>query len=590
MRHTKRILLILLVISLLLPCVSCGSENGTTSSDVSVTVSEDVSSEAASEEVSEEVKDPNFIIAKDGEVCVDILIADKASTKEYTAAKDLAKYLGKIIGKKPEVIRERKAEEGKKYILVGESELTKSLGFVKPSGYPGDEEVIVKQTGDYLVFMGNDDGNFNGTQFAVNMYLETLGCGWYGVEDLWQVIPTLSDINATDVDIHHIPRFGSRITRVADTTVGNKWYIGGERSLTGHWLFQIAPASMYKEHPEWYALTNGSRDPAGYDYFQFCYSNDEFADYVAAKLDDYFNAHPDIISMTIAANDGWDEHFCECDKCKSLGNTSDCMVNFANKVAKKVALTHPDRSLQIYSYHKTYEPPVNSIPLEPNVELMLCREASLTRPLDTDYFKEGRDGITRNTYTRSWRENAVEWIEKTSCKNVSVWCWYCISAGRDEWQYIPWVQGNVATRDIELWESIGVRYVFYDQGPLAGYLEDDSSFSLRWPLWYVASKAMWTDEMTGEEILLDACNKLYGKASDAMFNYYKALADCSEKCTAYSMTWVPPTVKEVYYKYKADLVAAVDAIKAVMDECTDVEKERINNQLGYWEKLYAKIK
>ncbi len=588
MLHAKRALLVLLAISLLLPCVSCGSGDGASSAEASAEVSE--ISEVTSEEVSEAVKDPNFIIAKDGEVCVQILIANNASTKEYNAAKDLAHYINKMVGQKPEVIRERKAEEGKKYILVGESDHTKALGFVKPTGYPGDEEVIVRQTGDYLVFMGNDDGNFNGTQFAVNMYLESLGCGWYGVDELWQVIPTLTDINATGVDIHHIPRFSSRITRVQDTAVADKWYIGGEKSLTGHWLFQIAPASMYKDHPEWYALTNGSRDPSGYDYFQFCYSNDEFADYVASKLEDYFKANPLIISMTIAANDGWDEHFCECDKCKALGNTSDCMVNFANKVAKKVAVNYPDRSLQIYSYHMTYNPPVNSVPLEPNVELMLCREASLTRPLDTDYFKEGKDPITRNTYTRSWRENALEWIEKTSCKNVSVWCWYCIAADKKEWQFIPWVQGDVATRDIEVWESLGVKYVFYDQGPLAGYNEDESSFSLRWPLWYVSSKAMWTDEMTGEEILKDACSKLYGPAADAMFDYYKALADCSENCTAYSMTWVPPTVKEVYFKNKKDLQAKIDAVKDVLSECNDTEKERIRNQLEYWNKLYDVIK
>ena len=46
---------------------------------------------------------------------------------------------------------------------------------------------------------------------------------------------------------------------------------------------------MYSKHPEWYALTKkGTRDPAGLDYFQFCYSNDEFAEYVAQKLDEYF--------------------------------------------------------------------------------------------------------------------------------------------------------------------------------------------------------------------------------------------------------------------------------------------------------------
>ena len=90
---------------------------------------------------------------------------------------------------------------------------------------------------------------------------------------------------------------------------------------------------------------------------------------------------------------------------------------------------------------------------------------------------------------------------------------------------MPWVQGNVATRNLNLWEQNGVEYVFYDQGPAPSYRETEQSFSLRWPLWYVASKGMWDDSLTGEQILYDACRKLYGAAADEMFTYYKALAD-----------------------------------------------------------------
>ena len=599
MKRSICVLSLLLALLMTLQFAGCSSSGTESSSEpqsepaepVSDEISDEISEEE-SEEVSQIMLEPGFVMVKNGELLCDIVIPDKSETKETAAAKDLRKYIKKMTGSEPKIVRESSMTGDKKHIMVGGTALAAQMGIEKPTGYPGVERVIVDQQGDYLFILGNDDGNYNGTQFAVNMFLEHLGCGWFGESELWEVIPELSDIDVTDLKIDHTPRFNSRITRVygGDWQVADKWYLGGNKSITGHWLFQIAPATMYSEHPEWYALTKkGTRDPAGLDYFQFCYSNDEFAAYVAQKLIEYFDARPELVSMTIAYNDGWDQHFCECETCKALGNQSDVLVHFANKVAKQVYDKYPDRTLQIYSYHMTYQPPVNSVRLEPNVELMLCRETSLTHALDTDYYRAGYDSITRNTYTRSWRENALEWIEKTQPSHISVWEWYCIAAGDSNWKDIPWVQGNVATRNQDLWESMGVEYIFYDQGPTSSYNEDATSFDLRWPLWYVASRSMWGTEMTGEELLHDACVKLFGAAAEPMFEYYKKLADISENSNEYSMTWVPANVKRFYGAYKDELTAIVKKIQEARRECTDKEIERINNQLAYWTALLKKI-
>lgn len=553
------------------------------------------SSGSGNEESSREEVDPmspGFILAKNGNLLCDIVIADHASEKESAAARDLRKYIGKMTGKEPAISREGKMSSDCKHIFLGGTLRAKEAGIEKPTGYPGVERVLVRQKENALFVLGNDDGNYNGTQFAVNMLLEHLGCGWFGEGELWEVVPEKTDIDLTGLEIDHAPRFNSRITRVysGNYAVANKWYLGGNKSLTGHWLFQIAPASMYAEHPDWYALNeNGTRDPAGLDYFQFCYSNDGFAAFVAEKLKEYLAARPDLISMTIAFNDGWNEHYCSCDACAALGNQSDVLVAFANKVAKQVYPDFPDRTLQIYSYHMTYEPPLNSVKLEPNVELMLCRETSLTRPLDAGDFRPGYDKISRNTYTRSWKDNAAEWIEKAKPNHISVWDWYCIAAGDQNWEDIPWVQGNVATRNQDLWEQMGVEYIFYDQGPAGGYHEDDTSFDLRWPLWYVASRSMWGTDKTGEELLRDACDKLFGTAAEAMFNYYAKLAEISENSREYSMTWVPADVKKFYGPYKEELIELVKAIRNAAAGCTNLERERVHNQLGYWARLANKL-
>lgn len=583
-------LLIASLVALAPLLASCGNTDGNTST------SNDQSSDISAEESTKPMKEPGFFIAKNGELCVDIVIGEDATEKEQAAAADLAGYIYKIVGKKPSVVTDNKMTDDFKHILVGRSSLTDAAGVEKPTGFPGGERVIVRNTADSLIVFGNDDGPYNGTQYAVNMLLEYIGCGWYCNGELWEVVPSLETIDLTDIDIDHKPHYTSRITRAYESKydVSSRWYLGGEGSLTGHWLYQIAPADMYSEHPDWYAYTDGSRNPAPHDYFQFCYSNDEFASYVSQKLIEFFDKNPNTVSMTIAANDGWDEHYCECERCTSLGNVSDVYVSFANKVAKQVAEKYPERSLQIYMYHMMYTPPTNNVALEPNVELMLCREASLTRALDTDYFKKGKDTITRNRYDCSWRENARRWIEKTSCKNVSVWEWNCISAGRAEWQYVPWVKGNVASRDQAVYDELGVKYVFYDQGPAKSYLEDDTSFELRWPLWYVAAKLSWDNSKTGEELLRDACDKLFGKAAGLMFDYYKKLADASEYCEEYSMTWVPPYVNQVYnsyadplYTYTHYINEIAKAIEEIKPECTATEQQRIDNQLAYWYKTVA---
>ena len=187
--------------------------------------------------------------------------------------------------------------------------------------------------------------------------------------------------------------------------MAHRWYQGGDVTLTGHWLYRVVPASEYAEHPEWYALVKGSRNPDGIKYWHFCYSNPEFADRIAQEAIKKFENSPNLISLTIAANDGWTENWCECDNCRALGNASDVMVHFANNVAEKVFAAYPDRRLQIYSYHKTFHPPVNHVKLHEMVELMLCRETNMYKPLDEDFLMpRGVDAISKIVFTKSWRQ------------------------------------------------------------------------------------------------------------------------------------------------------------------------------------------
>ncbi len=532
----------------------------------------------------------DFIIAKDGVARACIVIPSSASEKVKTAAEDLQDVLEEMTGAKLEIVEDTATLPQTYHLLVGPTAQTKALGISQPTGYPSKERVIVKREGNDLVLIGNDDAEYKGTQFAVNMFLEALGCGWYGPQTLWQVIPSLKTVAVDTLDIDHTPAFSARISNVYINyqKFSERWYMGGDKKNVGHNITTLIPRDeYYPTHPEWFALVDGKRDPysASDTYWQYCYTNEEFAAEVAKKLIAVFDADPYLTNYAIGANDGWEKNWCECSSCSSLGNDTDELLTFANNVARAVAEKYPDKQLTILSYHSIYFPPTSGIKAEPNVEVMFCRETSMMAPLDLSLkLPTGYNAITHNTYTESWLDNFTSYIQKTNLQNISIWEWNCIAADKAAWAEIPWVQGNVATRNQKLWKDNGASYIYYDQGPSSTYRETRASFALRWPLWYVSSKAMWDGSLSGEEILMDACQKLFGAAAQEMFNYYKALADSSEQCRSENtICWVPPEPSEVYTRERVKVIdAAVEAAKAKMSEVTDVQKERMENQFTYW--------
>lgn len=584
----KICILILCFLMVVLAFSACNNkEEQTTDTDVEASGSE--SSSGGQSEVPN-VKYEGFVITEANKKKLEIYCGNPSNQKTKAAAGDLRNYIRKMTGWTIPIVRELSDDPDMFHIIVGACDITEELGYECESGYPGKESVTVSQKDNYLILMGNDDGLYNGTQFSVNLILEKLGCGWFAEDPLWTIVPSLDvlDLNVGDVYLNFIPRFSSRSSRVlgASPNLAHRWYQGGEKTMLGHWLYQVVPATEYADHPEWFALVNGTRNPENITYWHFCYSNPEFADRIADEVIKKFDAVPELVSMTIAANDGWEYNWCECDTCKSLGNVSDVMVCFANNVAQKVSQTYPEKRLQIYSYHNTYLPPQNTVKLHEMIELMLCRETNMYQPLDEDFMMPaGKDPVSHIEFTQSWRQNALEYIEKTSPTHVSIWDWYCIAADEKGWRRIPWVQGEVAIRNQAVYEELGAEYVFYDHGPLDSYSEPNTTetYVLRWPLWYVAAKASFDGSLDEKEILSDACQKLFGSVSQQMFDYFMLLSDMSKNCTAYSNTWIPASLNDVYpYEDRKQFkVLAEEILAAAAGDSTDVQ-ERVRQQLAYW--------
>ncbi len=527
----------------------------------------------------------DFLIAENGTAKAVIVIPEEPSDKVRAAAEDLQAYLEKITGARLAIENDAADLSGKNGILVGPTKQTAAMGIEQPAGYPNKERVILKRDKNYVALLGNDDDPYEGTGYAVTMFLENLGCGWYGPQELWQVVPEYPTLAVGELDIEHTPQFRARFTQVyaQNPEVGCRWYLGGDKTSTGHGIQSLIPVDDYLEsHPEWFALVDGKRDPLSHYGWQYDYSNLELVSEVAEKVIQKLDAEPRLTNYSIAANDGFEEGWCECEGCAVLGNPTDQILTFANRVAEIVSEKYPDKTISILSYHNSFFPP-EKVKAHPNVEVMFCRETSMTIPLDLGEEILGKNAITHNTYTQSWLGNFQEFIQKPELQHVSIWEWYCIATERPLWKDVPWVQGSVATRNHALWKQNGAEYVFYDQGPASWHRETDESYPLRWPLWFVAAKGMWDGSLTGEQILYDSCRKLYGTAADEMYWYYKALADSSEQCRADSTCWIPCKPGEMYTDDRVEIIdAALAAAEAKLGEVTDAQKQRIENQISLW--------
>lgn len=83
-----------------------------------------------------------------------------------------------------------------------------------------------------------------------------------------------------------------------------------------HTFNQLLPASVYGgEHPEYYSFINGERRPGRAS--QWCLTNPEVFELVAAKVDSIFKANPGMSIISISQNDS-NFTYCRCEECEKV--------------------------------------------------------------------------------------------------------------------------------------------------------------------------------------------------------------------------------------------------------------------------------
>lgn len=332
-----------------------------------------------------------------------------------------------------------------------------------------------------------------GLRHAVSGLLYEIGCRWYFADPVWTVIPHKPTLRV-NLNLREKPAFKDRVIWYewgANTPVLREHYEAWFRrnrqgghfpADCGHAYERYIPYSEFSAHPEWFALVEGKRQPT-----QLCVSNPEVQERMIAGVMALFEREPQRNMASIEPNDGGG--YCECDRCKAIGNASDQAFYLANLVAKAVRTRYPDKWVGLYSYAYHSEPP--RFRIEPGVYVQVTTGFRYTKLSFEEQVNKLRElGATLGVYDYF---------------SVFPWDWSLPGAAR-------------AGRIYELAESIK----HYHRLGLSTFSAESSISWIPNGLGYwVAAQLMWNPGLDPKALVDDFFQKAFGAAAGPMKRLYE---------------------------------------------------------------------
>ena len=479
-----------------------------------------------------------------------IVRGENAYISEVTASTELQKYLKLITGAELPIVTDS-AEAVAKEIVVGKTNREAEGSFNRDE--LGQDGFVIKSEGEKLYLVG---GEQRGTLYSVYEFLEAyLGCRFYTASV--EKIPEMKTISFEKIEEDkQIPVFEYR---EIDWTCYSNGYLCAKRKVNGdfahgnveqynriyeevggpfftpaddgHNLQRIIPASLFAEHPEYFALNESGKRTTD----QLCFSNPDVFNITLDYLRNLKQRYPYSTFIPISQNDTGG--YCHCPECEAIaqeegGVNSGPMIRFINKVAAVLKEEMPDTYLWTYAYQGTREAPINAVP-EDNVIIWLCSiECCFSHTFEECSKLDHSEGNDKKS-SKSFVEDLKDWSAITN----KLYIWNYSTNFRNWNQTNP--NFDVLLEDMRLFADNGVCGI-NDQsmwGATGGEFEE-----LRC---YLLSKIMWDPYMTKEEFYAhmdDFLEGYYGKGWKSIREFIDLTETLSnEKCWG-----IYPDAEEVF--------------------------------------------
>ena len=437
-----------------------------------------------------------LLLAEGGQARTVITLPQNASGAERFVAEDLALHLKKITGAGFRIVGEN-AASGNPAIFVGATRAGEGLRR-EYADRPG-QTLLIRCDERGLVLTGTDEA---GTRHAVYEWLYRLGCRWYTPYDWGEIIPRAETLAQEPLVLAYASPFVFRHSRAKNRPEPiDAWrrrnHSGGDESGWmwhggGHsWVKTLIPAKHFAEHPDWFALLDGKRDPGN-----LCATNPDVAERIGEVVLQWQRGKKlRLVCVSPSDHAG----LCECADCRKLKH-SEQILRLANSAARHMSGEFPDAYVTFYANYHSFDDPSQLYPgfkPEPNVmPWVVYRFPDWSRPINSRANKRMREAL------RYWGR----------CGNPLGIYTYGDAYSKG---YAPVV--HCLAEDIPYLRKQGVIFVY----------DGSAHYYPRWALQglnhYVQNRLLWRPDTDVDALLAEYYRLFFGPASGTMRAFYELL-------------------------------------------------------------------
>ncbi len=520
-----------------------------------------------------------IVLVANGRNLAPIILPAESTMFTKIAAADLAEYIGKVGGAKPEVLEGLPTPVPEHAIWVGFQPQLKALFPGTDFDFKHPEEILIKCDGKHLAIVGRDvwdaitnkkkiiagqteaerkdylagfaesNRDVDGFQFeygtvnAVSTFLhDQLGVRWLWPGKTGEVVPKQSTITVSPMEFRYHPKIRQRSTVYASLALYKQ---GGKPGLNGgDWVrrqriqldslytpsgghgFTEWYATYHKTHPEYFALqSDGTRVYQGEPrHAKLCQSNPAVVEQWFKIVETAIAKNPHRTVFNVAANDGTASGICCCDNCR--------------------AWDHPDAVKMIWHYPGGKELiGVATSDREVTFANILARKLKERYP-DKNYqvLIQAYGGAAPPPVKAVPESNVIVSSVATSFSNLEEWS-KKTSAG------MIW-RPNFA--DPAHWKTGGPPNItgtaeLFKRAAACGVSGVSIDMLWSWwatqgPMYYVMAQLAWNPDKPVHEIMDDYCKSGFGPAAEDIKAYWTLLQDNRiaiqpDKMTAGTKSW-----------------------------------------------------
>ncbi len=325
-----------------------------------------------------------MFIVKNGES--DFVIATEENPDDciVTASEELQTYIEKVSGARLNIVRENEITSEDKAILLGNTEIGKSIKEIDTSAIKEDGFRFFAD-GTHLLIAGEDS---RGTLYGVYTFLEDyMGIRWYTPK--LEKVPESKNI-VIDANLDRLVEPSFAIRRNSPAYADDQYRARNKTNVSFYYeaeeyggaltyvlwdvtLNKLVPDSLFAEHPEYFAMnTDGTRTTD-----HVCLSNPDVLSVAVENARKYMRECERETTDHIHIGQKDNSNYCHCESCTALyekyGSVSAPTIIFTNNFADALDEEFPEYTFTFYAYNETERPPSDlTLTCNENVVPVLC--------------------------------------------------------------------------------------------------------------------------------------------------------------------------------------------------------------------------